>query len=1099
MGKLILFFKVFILLFIYNNSKAQQYNFFSYSIESGLSQSTVQSIFQDSHGYIWVGTQGGGIAKFDGVKFKVYNKRNALSGNNVKTIIEDKNGLLWIGSDQGINTFDGSHFKNIKLNASQTKTVYKLFKDKQNNIWASFPGLGLLKFKNETDTLPYLYNIEKGLSSNYILDIYENKSEELILATYGGGINILNTNTGNVKIISTEEGLPTDIIFCIEKDLKGNFWFGTINHKPFSIHENILYGNLSVNSIKVLTDFPETNVYDINLNENNELLFATGEKGMISYNSGILKHYNTSNGLANNQIVTIFKDKDNIIWLGTAGSGLCKFAGKKFSHITSANSVYQEQILNITQDKDGVFWLASSGNGLVKINVNNNNILNTKNYTTADGLTDNFLTALCFDKKNKLWIGSKDNGVITFDGQKFNSINSDNGLSDNKVHCIFIDSKQRIWIGTSDGITMIENNHFNYSNESNGLINNEVQSITEDKSGNIWIGTLAGIAMFDGKQMYSYDEKDGLAEKIVNCLTIDNDNNLIVGTSGSGVFKSNLGKNNKYIFKRLISENLLSSNNIAGLIYTDKNTLFISTDKGINKVLFSNGTIKNIQAFDQSDGFIGIENNINAIYKDQKKNIWFGTIKGATIYNPNFDIKNETPPKISIIDIKLFFQPINWSDKTKKILNWFSLPDEFTFPHNKNHLTFNFHAINYTNATKVKYKYILEGLDEKWSPETSSNEAVYSSLEPGHYVFKVVACNEAGIWTETPASISFTITPPFYKTWWFILICAIVVALIIYLYIKWSEAALKKENIILESTVLERTSKIIEQKKEIEHKNQDIMDSILYARRIQKAILPSEEKLRDSLNCMLIYQPKDIISGDFYFFVPISKDGLVILDTKESARFYIIAAVDCTGHGVPGALMSMIGYNGLNYAIGKSLESGIILDELSLFVEKALALNSSETIKDGMDISLCVIDIHSKTISYSGANNPLYLIRNNEKNTIISDSSLNEPTLSSSNYSLYEIKADKQPIGIFDNKKNFTKTEFRYKTDDTIYLFTDGYADQFGGPVGKKFKYSRFKNILISNQDKSITELKHIIQTEFTTWKGDLEQVDDVCIVGIRF
>ncbi|MBK7817436.1 MAG: SpoIIE family protein phosphatase [Sphingobacteriaceae bacterium] len=276
-----------------------------------------------------------------------------------------------------------------------------------------------------------------------------------------------------------------------------------------------------------------------------------------------------------------------------------------------------------------------------------------------------------------------------------------------------------------------------------------------------------------------------------------------------------------------------------------------------------------------------------------------------------------------------------------------------------------------------------------------------------------------------------------------------------------------KQNKQKNKIITEQKHEVEKQKELVEDKQKEILDSINYAQRIQKAILAREEEIKHHLkNSFLFYRPKDIIAGDFYFF-----------EVTDTYIFY--AAADCTGHGVPGALMSVVCSNSLSRSVKEFglVKPGEILDKTRELVVETLR-KSGEEVKDGMDISLlCISRNNLSNIQWSGANNPLWYINNNN---------------------LVEIKADKQPIGLADNKKPFTSHSLNLSKDDVLFLFTDGYADQFGGPKAKKFKYKQFQELLLANSSKSMNEQLDILTHSFEKWKGSLEQVDDVCVVGIR-
>lgn len=280
---------------------------------------------------------------------------------------------------------------------------------------------------------------------------------------------------------------------------------------------------------------------------------------------------------------------------------------------------------------------------------------------------------------------------------------------------------------------------------------------------------------------------------------------------------------------------------------------------------------------------------------------------------------------------------------------------------------------------------------------------------------------------------------------------------------------LNDANHTLEAKVAERTQELKFQKDLIEEKNREVMDSIHYAQRLQTAILPTSqyiyENLRDSF---ILFRPKDIVSGDFYWMTDV--DGKVY-----------VAAVDCTGHGVPGAMVSIVGANGLNRCVKEFnlRKTGEILNKLRELVIETFNSSHGGEVKDGMDCALIAIDKNTRKIEFSGANNPLWIVH---KNTA----------------EVQEIKGDKQPIGKFDHAVPFSTHEVQLEEGDCLYFFTDGYADQFGGMKGKKLKYRPFQEMLIKNMHLPMHEQKSLIEDAFIEWMSDFEQVDDVCVIGLR-
>jgi serine phosphatase RsbU (regulator of sigma subunit) len=279
---------------------------------------------------------------------------------------------------------------------------------------------------------------------------------------------------------------------------------------------------------------------------------------------------------------------------------------------------------------------------------------------------------------------------------------------------------------------------------------------------------------------------------------------------------------------------------------------------------------------------------------------------------------------------------------------------------------------------------------------------------------------------------------------------------------------LKQLNESLEQKVIERTVEVVQQKEVIEEKNASILSSIRYALRIQNALLPLKTYLKEHVpDSFIIYKPKDIVSGDFYW-----------INKKDNKLFF--AAIDCTGHGVPGAFVSIVAHSNLQRTLHvfSLKQPAKMLDKIAEAVDDLFSRGGYEdNIKDGMDIALCALDTENMSLEFSGANNPIYVVRSGE---------------------LIEVKGDKQPIGHYEYRKPFTNHEMKVEKGDIIYLFSDGFADQFGGPWGKKFKYAQMKELFLSVCNKPMSEQQAAIEKAFYEWKGDNEQVDDICILGVR-
>jgi serine phosphatase RsbU (regulator of sigma subunit) len=420
--------------------------------------------------------------------------------------------------------------------------------------------------------------------------------------------------------------------------------------------------------------------------------------------------------------------------------------------------------------------------------------------------------------------------------------------------------------------------------------------------------------------------------------------------------------------------------------------------------------------------------------------------------------------------------------------------EDIHYPYSFNSISFTFSSQYHQYPEMTLYSHILDGFDDEWSNWEKDVKAIYTNLHEGIYTFRVRAKNIYGIESDE-ATYHFIISSPWYRSWWALLIYAVGFIVLVYFVVILYTKKLK-------NIIRERTAEVVVQKEEIEKqkdeveiqrkllevKNADITSSINYAKRLQEALLPNQDLIYKYFKeHFILYKPKDIVSGDFYWMEHVNGSP------GEDATLF--ATVDCTGHGVPGAFVSVVGNGGLNRAVNEFglRQPAAILDKLNEIVVDTLSRGEQE-LRDGMDISLCKFDFNRMEMQFAGANNSVYLLRKGIENM---DIGLNG---SGKFYKedMCEIKANKQPVGYYEFRRNFKNNTVKLQKGDVIYLFSDGYTDQFGGPNCKKYNVTRFKNFLLSIYDKPMSEQRDLVNLEFQMWQGDEEQIDDVIVAGIR-
>lgn len=1057
---------------------------------------------------------GSGLCRFDGLHFKVFSKNNGFNAEVIRSLLTDKKGRIWAGTkDEGIIIYDGITFRQVTAaQGLNCTTVLKLLEDKDGIIWAATDDAGLYKIRqfNADSFIVEGINESNGLSNNSVFDIIQDRNNRIWAATFGG-INVITLSGDSLQIDQLRGGreLQSEFILSIAEDNNGTIWFGTLEDGAFAIeppekssvkHKEFKLELLS-RQIRPVNEVNELNIkkiWNIYITVSGELWFASVDNGIIRKHSvkssqgseteDIFEHYTIKEGLPGNQTLAVFEDNRKNIWIGTSGDGLCRFMGDMFAHYSEKDGLSNNKVQGIDHDNEGNFWLATSGGGLIKMSEKDGK-KEFLSYTVTDGLPGNNLLFVSAGKTKLnpyIWTVVSDNGISRFDKKKFNNFNTNHGLLDNSVYSILVDENGIVWCGSKEGISRFDGVKFlNMELATMNISGKDVNAIIQDKNNNIWFGTRGGLAKYDGSgTIVTYDEVEGLYHKEVKSIVEGPDGNIWIGTNG-GIYKFDIFSEEEKMIEYVAGDSILSSNSIRSMIFDNPGNLIVGTDRGFDKITFNRqGEISSVRNFNSTDGFKGTECNDNAVYKDSDGNIWFGTVRGLTRFSPALERISEEPPQINITSLKLFFKDINWKTRSDSVVPWFNLPVSLVLPHNENHLTFYVSAVSLDNPNKILYRYQLEGWEHDWSAPTTQIERDYPVLPPGKYTFKVIASGANGIWNTQPATFKFTINPPWYRTTWFYILCLALLVVIIMLYIKIRERKLIIEKNILEQKVRERTEEVVRQKEEInmqkeeiEEKNKDITDSINYAKRIQTAILPENEKVKKAFpDSFVFFQPRDIVSGDFYWFSQIHQDDKIK---------YLIAAADCTGHGIPGAFMSMINYSLLNQSVKEKelVEPSEILDEVRKGIISALKqTGESGGQKDGMDIALVSVAYSddSAELHYSGANNSMYIVKQSA-----------EPVLE-------EFYPDKMPCAISDKKSDFTNNKLVLNKGDLFYIFTDGYADQFGGEKGKKFKYPKFKELLFSIKHLPMEEQKIILHNTIHEWMGELNQIDDILVIGVR-
>ncbi len=1132
--------------------------------QSSISNDAVLSIFEDTGGNLWVGTENG-LNVFDRKTnkfirdFRKSGNSKSLSNNFVSSIYQDSFGNLWIGTKNGLNKLVSNakqsidlkaitfiNYKNIPNNnlSLSSNDVSVIFQDADGKLWiGTEDGLNLFDYKTNNFTKYKKHNEDiNSLGHNSVLSIYEDKGAILWIGTLGGGVNKFDRKMKAFVHYRHRENdsksLNYNSVRTIYEDAARNIWVGNrhglnrFDHKTetFNLYQHNQDNSMSLSNNYVRTIFQDSKGslwLGTNFGLNKLISFTLGQGLYNGKNSAAFYHFlhqdNDKKSLSNNFITSIYEDQTNKLWVGTR-KGLNKLVIKKNNEMSLGDTVVSEKysytFINYFNEPDN-----------------------------PNSLSNDNINKIYQDKRGNLWIGTNGGGidklVIQKEGKTLNNISF--------IH------------------------YQNQKNKHNSLSNNTILCFHEDADGNLWIGTNRGLNKLSPTEAEKKDEK-------------------------------------KAIFKTFTEKDGLYNNVVYGILEDDKNNLWISTNMGISKFNIKNSSFTN---YDRQDGLQENEFNGSAYFKDRSGRMYFGGINGLNIFYPDNIKPNTYIPPVIITDFLLFNKSVEVSGITSdkfKLKQHINFTKEITLKHTDYIFAFEFSALNYRQSKKNQYKYKLEGLDKDWiETDYKNRRATYTNLPHGEYTFRVIASNDDDYWNEEGASIKITILPPFWKTWWFrSMIIIFVISSLVGFYLLRIKS-IKKRNKELEKQVEERTinlseanmqleekqadletkqEEIISQKEAIEQQNKEleklslvagetenaviIMDaegnfewvnegfirmfrctlqehiekngknmseastnpdikkifkeciehkksvvyesftipessnktwlqttltpiinsegnitkfiaiesdvtkikeaeeniksSIRYAQTIQNAILPTVNYIREYFDVFILFRPKDIVSGDFYKYI-------------NTGEYHFLIVVDCTGHGVPGAFMSIIGNSLLNEIINDKqiYDPAEILTRLNKGVINSLQQKQSEN-SDGMDVCLCRVKKGSSIeLVFSGAKRDLICHK-------------------SKSNSIELIKGSRKSIGgmvSFRNENKFENNKINLSKGDVFYLTTDGYIDQ-NNEERKRIGLKKFIKTLEEIAEKPLKEQKIILENVLDKWQGKEEQRDDITVFGIK-
>jgi ligand-binding sensor domain-containing protein/serine phosphatase RsbU (regulator of sigma subunit) len=1084
--------------------------------DNSMTSGFIQHLMQDVNGNIYFRTQGGDFNLYCPAQNRFFHwkhqpgNKNSIAGTNIFYVFADPKGNYWFLHDKGFSRMSfplKNNYDSVTVENFQSFFGLKIGELTQGNI-------DFIPVKNND------FVFAKG-DKTYFLDHRNTDFHQY---------NVSNPPEHSLV-------LPFNRFACLQTgtDRESNLWLLYADR----IEKITDFKKFSRQTYSFKQRVDEKMISHVFVGSDSCAYLAMPYKGVLSINLKTGETISIRKEMGNEKSIQsdlisggMLEDTKGNIWFATS-TGLSKYNPHKykFQHFVPKpgdnNWLQDAWPFSFGEDKQGDLWVGTyHGKGIFIYNKKQNSfrmLSPVKSPGALPGANDVF--SILKDKDGQMWIGTISSGLARYNEQKNNFTfylhcpNDSESISSNYVNMLKEDKLGNIWIATAQGLNKFDKktNKFKqylYGEKSQLTAlgyDNFITSILLNDDGSLWLGTQNGLRKmwFDKQEnaqyrKYSANAKDSTSLSLNQIFSLirDKQNYVWVATIGGGInrFDEKTGK-----FKRYTMKNGLANNNVYGLLIDDYGRIWASTNYGLSMLdpktdRFVNYTVNH--------GLQSNEFNQGAYFTDSEGLMYFGGVNGYNVFRPASIQLDTSSAEVIFTDFKLFNKSVlpGISSPLKESVTYAT---EIKLSYWQRDFTFEFASTNYSSPENNQFAYMIENYHNDWVHLGKNRSISFTGFPHGEYILKVKASNADGVWSNKIATIRLVVLPPFWKTFWFNALIVLFLIIGVVLVIRLRTRKLQIDKKILEEKVVERTTEIerqkdeivekneelnlmneeisaqrdnmmelneelvakneeiISQKTDIEIKNKSITASIQYAQRIQAAVLPTSDILDGHFQQhFILFQPRDIVSGDFYFVKKV--------DTR-----LIVAAADCTGHGVPGAFMSMLGIALLNEIVrNKEVSTAAqALDLLRDYVKTALQqIGKAGEQQDGMDIAFCAIDLETKIMSFAGAHNPCWVFRSG----------------------LIELPADHIPVGVYAKERPFTEHVFQLQQGDTIYLFSDGYHSQFGGGKNEKLKTKRLREIITEINQLPLFEQKQILEQRFEAWKGHQPQTDDVLVIGMQ-
>ncbi len=786
-----------LLIISWTRADSQPYTFQSFALAEGLPQSQAGCIYSDSRGFLWAGTEGGGLSRYDGDHFEVFTTKQQLSSNFIRAIVQTDDYALYVGTSKGLDFFNGKEFHQIP-GLQQAVTTITSYEDSLLMIGTP-DGLYILR-PGQDSIVPFFAD-----SMDAVLSMLTH-NDELWIGTKKG-LWQLSSSSGTPVLVQTFNGQG---IYSICHGGPNQLWLS-------SWGKGIIQYNTKLHQTEKFVDDPLIRLTNV-IHEviQGQLWIGTQNNGLIFMDTSGAEFIQLTerDGLPHYNVKAIVKDKKEHMWVATSGGGIARCTKQNFRAYTRSEGLSNNRVYALYAAQDQTLWLAAGNTGLQTLD--SNGIRSIRLDSVLDDVKCKTITG---DDEGRIWIGTVGSGLIMIDSGKVNSFTTRDGLPDQYIQKVLPDKKGNIWIATYTGglASIRQDTSGEFVIMQQNLPYPKLTSMIIDQNDRIWIGTNNGrlFVIENDSLIWQSSSSSNLPALPIRALAFDTHGRLWAGTGGGGVYFGSADMNDKP-FLTLSENQRLSSKNIYLLLADEEGQLWAGTESGVDRiVLKTTGEIKEIIFYGRHQGFLGIETCHDAAAIGSHGKLWFGTMNGLMAYSPGEETRIQIPPIIHFENVALFYKSLHETTYARYMGKDGSLIPGLTLHHSENHISFSFRGIDLDNPEAMLYRWKLTGIDTTWSPSSKQSSVSFASLQPGSYTLQVQASTDEVLWSE-PIVATFSISAPFWQERSFQVVMALLfVLLLLLLFYAWSRfikrrEAVKREKLTLTNHLLQLEQKALQ-------------------------------------------------------------------------------------------------------------------------------------------------------------------------------------------------------------------------------------------------------------------------------------------------